>query len=289
MRLDPLMLVTRSRSLLGLVVFALAAGCVGQSDDGPRVSGDDAAPAAAGTVGVAHGPARPVVSTVPRDRLTYSTNFGLSEPAISEHGVWLTGVDPMQTPVATAGGVVFGTQTGLESAAQNFNDSAAWLSGTFPPNQRVSTVIHKVPGLSGGYQEVEILLRWSVGPLRKGLRYGETHSHGYEINLAWDGQYVLISPFKQEALFDSLVSGSPITALGVQDGDVFAAEIVGNTITATLDVADQKLYLGSATDNSAAPITSGAPGIGFFRGTTPGSTTNPTSFAFSSFTATALP
>jgi len=221
-------------------------------------------------------------------RLLFTTNFDVAEAALSDGGVWQTGLDPLQTPVAVANGVAFGTQTGLEAAVKNYNDSEAWLAGTFPPNQRASAVIHKAAGLSGGYQEVEILLRWSVGPLRTGLLSGDTHSNGYEINLAWDGEYSCIAQFKGPGMFDSLLTGTPITALGVHDGDIFTGEIVGNTITALLTRDGMTMVLGSVTDTSDSPVTEGAPGIGFFRGTSPGSTTNPQSFGFSSFTASAL-
>jgi hypothetical protein len=217
---------------------------------------------------------------------TYATNFDLTESKISEGNAWLTGLDPLQMPVSTANGIAFGTQTGAEYASQNYNDSQAWLAGTFPSDQMASVVIHKTAGLSGGYQEVEILLRWSIGPRRTGLPYGDTYSYGYEVNLAWDGQYIQIGRFKDQAMFDSLVSGSPLSTLKVQDGDIFSAEIAGNTITAKLTRNGVTTVLGSGTDNSPAPFANGSPGIGFYRGTAPGSTTNNLAFASTSFSGT---
>jgi hypothetical protein len=211
----------------------------------------------------------------------YTTNFDLTEGAIAEGNVWSTGLDPLATPVSTANGIAFGTQTGQEIASKVYNDSHAWLSGTFPPNQRASAVIHRT-GDSGGYLEVELLLRWSIGPLRKGT-FGDTHSYGYEINLAHDGQYCKIARWFEPAICDS---GAVISSLGVKDGDIFSAEIVGNTITASLTRNGQSTVLCTVTDNN--PYTTGSPGMGYYRGTQPGATTNPTSFAFTSFTATSL-
>ncbi len=281
--------------LLPPAVLVIAAGCA--NEKGTSREGATRADTRAHASLDAHigSDANPVIDAAGRSLgwstegglLSFKTAFAPTQSALSP--AWLTGLDPLQLPVMVANGTVFGSQTGLESASHNFNDSASWLAGTFPPNQRASAVIHKEPGLSGGYQEVEILLRWSVGPLRTGLPFGDTHSHGYEINLAWDGEYVCIAQFKAAAMFDSLISGTPSRTLGVQDGDIFSAEIVGNTITATLTRHGRTVVLGTATDNSPAPVTTGTPGIGFFRGTAPGSTTNSRSFGFSSFTATALP
>jgi len=214
---------------------------------------------------------------------TYSTDFSAVQSPLAD-SAWSSGLDPLQTPVRTEHGIAFGTQTGLEMAQKNYNDSEAFLVGPFPPNQRASAVIHKAPGLSGGYTEVELLLRWSVGPLRKGLKYGETHSYGYEINLAWDGQYSGIARFKEEAI---CWSGN-IASLGVQDGDEFSAEIVGSTITSSLRRKGVSHVLCTVTDASATPFASGSPGIGFYRGTEHGSITNSTSFAFTSFAATSV-
>lgn len=250
--------------------------------DGAGASGGS--PGSGGSAG-ASGSATAGAPNVPG---TFSTNFDLTEAPISENKAWKTGLDPLQSSVSTAGGIAFGTQTGQEFAVKNFNDSQAFLAGTFAANQRGAAVIHKAPGLSGGYTEVEILLRWSVGPLRTGLTYGDTYSYGYEINLAWDGQYINIARFKEPAIFDSLASGSPITQLGVQDGDILSAEIVGNKITAKLTRGGTTTVLGSATDNSGAPFATGTPGIGFYRGTNGGSVTTPTLFAFTSFSATPL-
>jgi hypothetical protein len=219
--------------------------------------------------------------------IRYVTDFSASESPISEGGAWRSGDDPLQTPVDTAGGLAFGTQTGTEARAGNYNDSEAYLSG-FPPDQRATAVIHKTAGVSNAYEEVELLLRWSVGALRTGLPYGDTHSYGYEINLAYDGAYIQIGRFKSSALFDSLVSGSPVTGLGVKDGDVFSAQIVGNAITATLTRNGVTTTIAQATDSSGTPFATGSPGIGFFRDDSQNGTTDPKAFCFTHFEADGL-
>jgi hypothetical protein len=189
------------------------------------------------------------------------------------------------------GGCAIGTQQGNEGSAFNFNDSLAYLSG-FPPDQKASMVIHKTAGVGGGaYEEVEVLLRWSVGALRQ-PHYGPTNSWGYEVNLAYDGSYVLISRFKEDeqtgVLFNSLTAGSPITTLGVQDGDILTAWIVGNEITATLTRNGVVTVLGKGSDLTAQPITTGNPGVGFFRWNNGSGVTDPNAFCATHFEASSL-
>jgi malectin (di-glucose binding ER protein)/Big-like domain-containing protein/PKD domain-containing protein len=211
---------------------------------------------------------------------SFTTNFDTTESKISEGGAWSTGLDPLTMWVSTANGIAFGTQSGDEIGSGYYNDSHAWLSGSFSANQRASAVIHRT-GDSGGYLEVELLLRWSIGPRRTGT-YGDTYSYGYEINLAHDAQYCKIARWFEPAICDSSV----IQSLGVRDGDILSAEAVGNKISTSLTRNGSTTVLCSVTDNNA--YASGSPGVGFYRGTKSGSTTNPTAFALKSFTATAL-
>jgi hypothetical protein len=213
--------------------------------------------------------------------ITYHTNFDLTEKPISEGGAWHH-TDSNQSVVATSDGIAYGTQNG----SGGYDDSNAFLSG-FPPNQRATAVIHKT-GNAPGNLEVELLLRWSEGTQRN-TSFGPTKSTGYEINIQGNGGYVQIGRFKGlPALFDSQASGSPLTAMGVHDGDVFSAEIVGNKITARLNGT----VIATATDSDGAagggpPIATGNPGIGFFRHDI-GGTIDPKSCSFTSFTAESL-
>jgi hypothetical protein len=64
---------------------------------------------------------------------TCTTRFEREENPLSEGGKWHnTGLD--WTTVRTSHGVAFGTETGTNSGARQYDDSYAHLSG-FPPDQ----------------------------------------------------------------------------------------------------------------------------------------------------------
>jgi hypothetical protein len=198
----------------------------------------------------------------------YSTGFNLSESPISEGGVWRQdGLD--WTRVVTANGFAFGTQTGNNG----FNDSYAYLAGSFAADQSGSAVIHLEPGLSGGYLEVEILLRW---------RDSAHYSTGYECNLAYNGQYAEIIQWPgefgtQKSQFKFISSGNPVSG-GVHDGDTFQCDVVGNVITSRLNGR----VIARGTDSSLP--SGGAPGIGFYAEGQPASQ----KFSFSQFAGGSL-
>jgi hypothetical protein len=226
---------------------------------------------------------------------SYSTTFTTSSSPIFDNA-WLSGNDPLQSEVDTSGGLAIGTQTGNEASGGNFNDSEAYLSG-FPQNHSAQATIHLVAGINpAAFQEVEILLRWSVGSLRTGLAFGDTHSQGYECNLAFDASYVQIGRFKETpALYDSHTDPVPpggvaITTLGVQDGDVMKAQILGNTISVYLIRSGTANLIAQGTDGTATPFLYGNPGIGFFRDNAGhgSSATDPVKFCFTDFSAVSL-
>jgi len=195
---------------------------------------------------------------------TYTTTFELSEKPISEQGAWRR-LNAAGTPVATAGGLAFGTQTG----SGGFDDSYAYLSG-FPPNQAASAVVHLDKGISTNTtHEVEILLRWSDSA--DGTR-------GYECNFAYNGQYQDIVRWNgPKGSFTYLVP--TLTASipgGLHDGDTVSAQIVGKTITTFVN--GKKIL--SVDDDT---FKDGNPGMGFFRGAPSGPQTD---FALTQFTAT---
>lgn len=178
----------------------------------------------------------------------FTTEFDITESFISENGAWKqNGLD--WTRVATSGGLAYGTQTG----SNRFDDSYAYLSGSFPANQSASAVIHLEPGITAAYAEVEILLRWTDSAHQ---------STGYECNLAYNGQYAEIIQWpgpigKQKSDFKFISSGNPVVG-GVHDGDVFQADVVGNVITSRLNGK----VIATGVDNSIP--SGGAPGIGFY-------------------------
>lgn len=201
----------------------------------------------------------------------YCTNFDATENPISEGGVWaqqggLSGLD--WTNVRTANGLAFGTLTGNDG----YDDSIALLSG-FGPDQRVSAVVHMSGqrSQSTSTHEVELILRGSYAPHEQ---------HVYECNLGYSGPsgwyaqiIVLNGPI---GTFQDITQG--VGSLGdIADGDVFTAEIVGNTIQTSVN----GVVVATATDSS---IATGQPGMGFFWR----ATENVDDFAFTSFCATKL-
>lgn len=202
---------------------------------------------------------------------TYATTFPLTENPISEGGAWTSGNDPLQSAVQTSGGLAFGTQTGNESAGGNFNDSVAYLGG-FPPDHKITGVVHR-SGTPNGDLEIELWLRASVGALRTGLPFGDTHTYGYECNIGIGefGTFLQIGLFKSTNLFSGSVS--------ISDGDVVEASIAGNVITVKIN----GVQAAQVTDGTNA-FPTGNPGIGFFRENN-GTPDDPTMFAWASILA----
>jgi len=199
---------------------------------------------------------------------SYATEFNLNESPLSEGGKWKhNGLD--WTTIITSDGLAFGTQRG----AGGFDDSYAYLAGTFPANQSGSAVIHLESGIVGAYQEVEILLRWTDT---------DHTSTGYECNLAFNGQYAEIIRWpgpigKQKSDFKFISSGNPVAG-GVHDGDTFQCDVIGNVITSRLN--GKVIATGSDTTIASG----GAPGIGFYAEGAPASR----KYSFTKFTGTGL-
>jgi len=258
------------------------------------VTGNAGRPATGGTVGTGGGSATGGVTATGGTVATggapsggsasYSTNFDLTESPISESGHWHHS-DPNQSIVVTASGLAYGSQNGTgKNAAGGYDDSIAFLDG-FPPNQRMTCVLHRT-GSQPGYLEAEIWLRASEGTERAS-QFGATRTYGYEINIEGNGEYIQIGQFKGlPSLFDSHSAGSPLTSMGVHDGDVFEADIIGNAITVRLNGT----VIASASDTGqtgSGAIATGNPGIGFFRQDV-SVKIDPTSFCFTSCTAESL-
>lgn len=225
----------------GVLLLVAAIGCSSASGDEPRI----AEPPCGGQIG--RGP-------------SYSTAFGSDELPISENGAWTHRGRPW-TMVQTENGSAHGTQTGRGG----YDDSYAYLSG-FPPDQQACGVIQK--GSPTGFQEVEILLRWSDDA---------DNARGYECFIHHGGQYAKIvrwnGPYGD---FTTLAEVGDVIA--PQNGDTIRATAAGNVITLYLN----DRLLTRAVD-SVYPT--GNPGIGFFkdeRGAANGE------FGLASFTATGL-
>jgi hypothetical protein len=207
-----------------------------------------------------------LAATLPVVAQTYTTEFPATENPISEGGKWVqgggtTGLD--WTNARTSGGLAFGTQTG----SGGYNDSISLLGG-FSPNHRISGVIRLAGTRSSSTSthEVELILRGN---------YTAHNQRLYECNLGYSGSAGFYSQIVRLdgpiGSFTVIGSGQPTPT--VKEGDVFMAEINGNTIKSYLN----GVPLQTATDST---ISSGQPGIGFFwRGTE-----NVNDFAFTSIT-----
>jgi hypothetical protein len=195
---------------------------------------------------------------------TYTTNFPLTENPVSEGGNWINGLTNGidWSDVQTIPGKAFGTQTGI---GPNFADSTALLTGSWGPTQTVQAVVYISAADSTTFEEVELRLRSSLS----------VHScTGYEVNFSvkpgnpycqivrWNG------PLGSFTLLDA-------RTVGVANGDVVKATIVGSTITCYINGA----VIFSVTDNT---YSSGNPGMGFYLQDGFGP---PSNYGFSSYTA----
>lgn len=242
---------------------------------GASAGGPFAVTASSGSVS---GSASVTVTSAPAV-VQYSTDFNLNESPISEGGVWKHN-NVWFSNVITNGGVAYGTQPNPQRP-DKFEDAYAFLGGMgFPPNQYASGHVYK--GATGGYLEVELLLRVSDS---------SNSTQGYECYLHQSGEYVTVARWRGSALsgpaprsyFDVLAGQSNVTP--PRDGDLFEAQIVGNVITvklagATLVTVDVSQFDGNV-------FAAGDPGIGFCAGGSGAETANST-YGFRDFFAKGL-
>lgn len=195
---------------------------------------------------------------------TYTTNFPLTENPISEGGHWINGLTNGLdwADVATTPGRAFGTQTGI---GPNFADSTALLTGSWGPTQTVQAVVYIASGDSTTFEEVELRLRSSLS----------AHScTGYEVNFSVKPD----NPYCQIVRWNGpLGDFTPLDSrtVGVVNGDVVKATIVGSTITCYIN----NTAIFSVNDST---YSSGNPGMGFYLQDGLGP---PLNYGFSSYTA----
>ena len=106
---------------------------------------------------------RPSILRTPK---TYSTSFASSEGVISEDGRWMTGkADALDwTDVRTERGLAFGLQSGTNQGRAQYDDSMAFLTGEWAPNQSASATVRSLEQDDGVYEEVELVLRGAMAP-----------------------------------------------------------------------------------------------------------------------------
>lgn len=193
----------------------------------------------------------------------YSTRFPYNEMPISENGHWLNN-GQLWTKVQTIRGCAYGTN----GARNTYDDSYAYLSGTFGADQQGEATIFRSATLRGDPHECEILLRWADGStLARGYECLFNFAGGVQIT-RWNGAF---------GDFTELQGGDGSYRRGLATGDVVKAKIVGDAITCYIN--------GERVAQVHDTVwTDGQPGIGFFK-RLPGLNTD---LGFSSFTASAL-
>jgi hypothetical protein len=221
--------------------------------------------------------------------VSYSTTFGATENPISEGGKWVH-LNPYFSTARTNGGLAYGNNPN-PNPGNTFADANVYLGGVaFGPNCRVEATVNK--GTTGGYMEVELLLRWTDG---YNAGNSEGFTRGYECFLHQSGLYATCAKYAGTPLtgtatidyFDFLADIPNVQA--PVDGDTFWAQIVGNTITCGI------IHLGVNTDyfsvditsGGRTAITSGSPGMGFQVGGSGAETAND-QFCFKDYSAVTL-
>ncbi len=186
---------------------------------------------------------------------SYTTNFVATENPISESGNWINGkakgVD--WNNVKTANGRA--TATVVSGNPSRYNDSIAKLNSSFSSNQYAQATVYRASGYdpSPSGHEVELLLRFNITPNSASGYEILWGAPGYLAVVRWNGPLGDYTPL--------LDTGLPGIGPAV-DGDVFRAEINGNTIAvlkngsvvATVDIRS----------SGGAVYTTGQPGMGFW-------------------------
>lgn len=208
---------------------------------------------------------------------SYSTNFDGTENPLSEGGRW-SNITGNRAAVRSSSGYAYGTQTG----SNNYDDSFALLSGTFPDAVLTASAVIKLISpdtVSGDSHEAELLFKFSQtsGGIAKGyeclLGYAGT---GIYCGIAkWLGPNTDINQF-----YDITTSASAPGSLS--DGDVFSVvcTVSGGNVSFVGSVNGSQIMTGLDTgQDGTSPYVTGQPGIGFFR--RPGGTA--TEYGFNSY------
>lgn len=192
---------------------------------------------------------------------SYTTTFSGTENPISESGNWAN-AGSNWTQVRTSGGIAFGTQT---SPANTYDDSYAYLpalGAAASADQLVYATLQK--GTPSGFQECEVLMRWSTN--------GTNSTTGYEALIAHDGAYCALVKWNGalgDFTYVALVNSPGVTPV---TGSVLKAQIVGIHAKVWLDstlIIDKDVNTDSV-GGALSVISSGSPGIGFYRENTSG-------------------
>ena len=180
---------------------------------------------------------------------TYTTNFPLKESPISEGG---RSIDAKSVGIdwgylSTTPGLAVG-----HAGPKRFADSAAFLNGTWGPNQSVEAVVESKKTVH--YPEVSLRLRSDVSA---------HNCQGYEISYSLksdDTAYLIMVRWNGGLADFTYLAQLHGKQYSVKTGDVVKATIVGNVIT----TYKNGVQMGQVKDNT---YLTGRPGFGFNEGT----------------------
>jgi hypothetical protein len=241
---------------------------IGINQTTPSLTYDDLTSVVASNSGI-------VLTVVDGFAVSYTTNFPLTEPLISEGGKWISGgVNPPRTDVQTDGVHAFGTM--ISQPSNVFPDSIACLNSFSSNNHRVTGTLYNVGAVSG--LEVELVLRCNLT---------SATNTGYEIDLVRSISAVNFVRWNGPDNNFTIATGFPIsTNVNLNDGAVWVAQIVGNIVTVTCN--GNAVFTADITTafSGGLVISSGTPGIGFWCET--GNAADRTKFGLRNFSAVAL-
>jgi hypothetical protein len=204
---------------------------------------------------------------------TYTTKFEGEEEPLSENGKWCNnGVD--WAKVKKSGGLAHGTQIGTEQGKAKYDDSYAHLTG-FPADQEAWGEVHIAKPETTFNQELEILLRWNDS---------EHSATGYECMarcIKGKGSYLEIVRWEGPLGKFTYLTQKHGPDIGLKDGDVLKASIVGNVIT---------VYVNGEVKARAVDETyrTGNPGIGMYLECKQNGVGTNANYGFKNFTARAI-
>lgn len=177
---------------------------------------------------------------------TFVTTFDSSETPLSEGGAWRRSNNPW-TNVKVQNGVAFGTN----GVTNGYDDSYAYLTQNFGANYEIEGIVYRDPSLpSSDSNELELMLRVTDSGSTASAYEVLWQSYGGQQIVKWNGPFGSFTVLQATQLS---YFNRPLA-----NGDVLKASVIGNVITMYVNgVATQR-----ATDSG---LTSGQPGIGFFR------------------------
>lgn len=190
-------------------------------------------------------PSGTCVPTVPPGAVNFTSTFDVAEFPINEGGAW-TKANNAWLNIRTENGVAHAS-----GVNQGYDDSYAYLTKPFGPDQTVEAVLEVSAAAFDGTKSHEVLLMLHMSD-------DAANSRGYECLFNYAGGTDLVKWTGPLGGFQGL---SIVTwwwnARNLRTGDVIKCSVVGNTISGYVN----GIKVVEARDST---FTHGQPGIGFF-------------------------